>query len=86
MIALNGLPHAVPPGVQRARRSPSASADRFFLSIETVDPKFDAAATRQFLEGLQPLGVTDVADVTLACGAAASLHGRIGDRRLQLAA
>ena len=42
--------------------SPTRSADRFFLCIETKDAKFDAAGTRQFLEGLHPLGVTDVAE------------------------
>jgi hypothetical protein len=40
----------------------NASADRFFLVVETADPKFDAAGTRQFLESLHPLGVTDVAE------------------------
>jgi len=40
----------------------NASGDRFFLCIETADLKFDAALTRQFLEGLHPLGVTDVAE------------------------
>ena len=40
----------------------SASADRFFLCIEAVDPKFEIGATRQFLQGLSPVGVTDVAD------------------------
>jgi hypothetical protein len=39
----------------------NASGDRFFLSIETTDPKFDFVATRKFLEGLDPLGVSDIA-------------------------
>jgi hypothetical protein len=39
----------------------NASADRFFLCIETADAKFDAAGTREFLEGLHPLEVNDVA-------------------------
>ena len=39
----------------------NASADRFFLSIETADPKFDLVATRAFLDGLHPVGVSDIA-------------------------
>ena len=38
-----------------------ASHDRFFLLIETADPRFDRAATQTFLEGLHPVGVTEVA-------------------------
>jgi hypothetical protein len=29
-----------------------ATDDRFFLSIEATDPKFDSAATKRFLEGI----------------------------------
>jgi hypothetical protein len=39
----------------------NASGDRFFLSIETTDPKFDLVATRAFLDGLHPVGVSDIA-------------------------
>ena len=38
-----------------------ASTDRFFLCIEATDPKFERYATARFLEGLHPVGVTEVA-------------------------
>jgi hypothetical protein len=38
-----------------------ASNDGLFLTIETADPKFDLHATRAFLEGLHPAGVSDIA-------------------------
>jgi hypothetical protein len=61
MIGLNGLPQPYHP-VFNAPAFSSASSDRFFLCVETADPKFDGMATRTFLQGLQPLGVTDVVD------------------------
>lgn len=60
MFALNGFPrlhHPVfnVPGFERA------STDRFYLCIEARDPLFDAAGTREFLEGLAPGKVQEVA-------------------------
>jgi Alternative complex III, ActD subunit len=61
MIALNGLPRPYHP-VFNVPAFTNASGDRFFLCIEAADLRFDAAATRKFLEGLHPLGVSDVAE------------------------
>jgi len=38
----------------------AASSDGFFLCIEASDPRFEAAGTRQFLERLQPLSLSEV--------------------------
>ena len=39
----------------------NAPPDRFFLCIEASDPNFDREATRDFLEGLNPEEVMEVA-------------------------
>jgi len=59
MFALNGLPlphHPVfnTPGFEAATR------DRFFLCIESVDPRFELTGTRGYLEGLSPIRVVEV--------------------------
>ena len=60
MWALNKLPQPYHP-VFNVPEFARASTDRFFLCIEATDPRFESAGTRRFLEGLHPVGVSEVA-------------------------
>jgi hypothetical protein len=60
MWALNKLPQPYHP-VFNVPAFARASTDRFFLCIEATDPRFNRDETWTFLEGLHPVGVSEVA-------------------------
>jgi hypothetical protein len=60
MWALNGLPQPYHP-VFNVPAFERASRDRFFLTIEADDPRFDRHTTQRFLEELKAVGVSEVA-------------------------
>lgn len=59
MLALNGLPMPYHP-VFNVPAFKRASADRFFLCIESDDPEFDRARVRELIESTNAVGVHDV--------------------------
>ena len=59
MLGLNGLPMPYHP-VFNVDRFELASRNRFFLCIESGDPKFDREGTRRLLESIEAQGVYEV--------------------------
>ncbi len=59
MIVLSGLPQPYHP-VFNVGRFSMASSDKFFLVVESLDPKFDPHATSEFLKTTGAKGVYEV--------------------------
>ena len=59
MILLNGLPMPYHP-VFNVARFERASRDKFFLLVESADPKFDRQQTHDFLKGLNASEINEV--------------------------
>jgi mono/diheme cytochrome c family protein len=59
MLLLNGLPLPNHP-LDLSSRFAKSTDDKFFLLIQTSDPKFDERDTRRLLESTSPLALEDV--------------------------
>jgi hypothetical protein len=60
MLALNGLPQPYHPLFNAPNFRNGATSDKFFLCLESTDPKFEIVDSRAFLEGFAPVSVVEV--------------------------
>ena len=60
MLALNGLPSLYHPLFNAPNFRDGATTDKFFLCLEALDPKFDLAKSREYLDAMSPLSVVEV--------------------------
>jgi hypothetical protein len=59
MLISNGFPQPYQP-IFNTRGIEAASRNRFFICIRTTDDKFNLQETRQFLQELEPINVSEV--------------------------
>jgi hypothetical protein len=60
MLALCKLPALYHPVFNAPNFRDGATTDKFFLCLEALDPKFDAAGAKAYLEAFQPVSVVEV--------------------------
>ena len=60
MLALNGLPQLYHPLFNAPNFRNGATSDKFFLCLESTDPKFDLTESRSFLDRYTPVSVVEV--------------------------
>ena len=60
MLALNGLPSLYHRLFNAPNFRDGATTDKFFLCLEALDPKFDRAETKAYLEKFKPNSVVEV--------------------------
>lgn len=61
MFGFNGLPRLYHP-LFKSKRFRRVTDDRFFIVIESRDPRFFKARTQEFLESLDPISIEEVED------------------------
>ena len=60
MVALNHMPALYHPLFNAPNFRNGATTDKFFLCLEALDPKFDLAETKAYLQTLEPVSVVEV--------------------------
>lgn len=60
MIAMNGMPTLYHPLFNAPNFRNGATTDKFFLCLESTDPKFSLTDSRTFLDGFAPVSVVEV--------------------------
>ncbi len=64
MLAINGLPRPHH-SLFSSKAFERATQDRFFLCLESTDPKFNVDEAKSFLQQFRPMGVTEVENTEL---------------------